>query len=130
MRRAKELLEKRKMRQSDSEVNFDSTSSLPTADDVNDILTGKRRPQKLAPINDKNIQRSTSQEAEEKITAPRARPQSGKMPTITALKRTNLADNLMAPNSEKLEEEYLAKQELNRKLDNDFAGILEVQEMD
>jgi hypothetical protein len=52
------------------------------------------------------------------------------MPTITALKRTNLADNLMAPNSEKLEEEYLAKQELNRKLDNDFAGILEVQEMD
>jgi len=37
---------------------------------------------------------------------------------------------LINPNSEKIEEETLARKELNKKLDNEFAEILEVQEMD
>jgi hypothetical protein len=49
---------------------------------------------------------------------------------IPLKRHNNLADNLMNPNSEKLEEEQLARQLLNKKLDNEFAGILEVQEMD
>jgi len=32
----------------------------------------------------------------------------------------------MNPNSEKLEEEMIARQKLNKKLDNEFAEILEV----
>jgi hypothetical protein len=45
------------------------------------------------------------------MTAPaaRARPQSGKMPTMIPLKRQNIADALMNPNSEKLEEEIIAR---------------------